>query len=72
MPDAPHSPPPYPLPLIEFRVLDHNAVAMGVDLGDLMENAGRAVADAARARWSRMGYRTLARIINRAGVGCRP
>jgi len=51
MPDAPHSPPPYPLPLIEFRVLDHNAVAMGTDLGDLMKNAGRAVADAVRARW---------------------
>ena len=34
------------LPLTEFRVLDHNAVALGIDLGELMETAGKAVADA--------------------------
>jgi hypothetical protein len=25
------------LPLAEFRVLDHNAVALGIDLGELMD-----------------------------------
>jgi len=39
------------LPLVEFRVLDHNAVALGVDLGELMENAGKVVADTLRERF---------------------
>ena len=39
------------LPLVEFRVLDHNAVALGVDLGELMENAGKLVADTLRERF---------------------
>jgi len=39
------------LPLAEFRVLDHNAVALGTDLGELMETAGKAVADALRERF---------------------
>ena len=39
------------LPLVEFRVLDHNAVALGIDLGELMENAGQAVADTLRERF---------------------
>ncbi len=39
------------LPLTEFRVLDHNAVALGIDLGELMETAGKAVADALHERF---------------------
>ena len=39
------------LPLVEFRVLDHNAIALGIDLGELMENAGKAVADTLRERF---------------------
>ena len=39
------------LPLVEFRVLDHNAIALGIDLGELMENAGQAVADTLRERF---------------------
>ena len=39
------------LPLVEFRVLDHNAIALGIDLGELMENAGKAVVDTLRERF---------------------
>jgi hydroxyethylthiazole kinase-like uncharacterized protein yjeF len=39
------------LPLTEFRVLDHNAIALGTDLGELMETAGKAVADALHERF---------------------
>jgi hydroxyethylthiazole kinase-like uncharacterized protein yjeF len=39
------------LPLAEFRVLDHNAVALDTDLGELMETAGKAVANALRERF---------------------
>ncbi|HVM45607.1 MAG TPA: NAD(P)H-hydrate epimerase, partial [Candidatus Thermoplasmatota archaeon] len=38
------------IPLSEARVLDRNAEALGVSVAQLMENAGRAVADAVAAR----------------------
>nr|AIF06666.1 sugar kinase [uncultured marine group II/III euryarchaeote KM3_194_G04] len=41
------------LSLAEFRVLDQNAVALDTDLGELMETAGKAVADALRERFPR-------------------
>lgn len=39
------------LPLVEFRVLDHNAVGMGISLAQLMERAGKAVAQEILERW---------------------
>ena len=39
------------LDLIEFRVLDHNAVGMGISLTRLMEKAGAGVADQICERW---------------------
>lgn len=43
------------LPLVEFRVLDHNAVAIGISLARLMERAGEAVARGIVERWSTPG-----------------
>ncbi len=43
------------LPLVEFRVLDHNAVGMGVSLAQLMERAGEVVAQSVLERWKTPG-----------------
>ncbi|HKZ99729.1 MAG TPA: NAD(P)H-hydrate dehydratase [Thermoplasmata archaeon] len=47
------------LPAIEMRVLDRNAEHFGVSIGELMENAGRAVADLARREFGVSGKRVL-------------
>ncbi len=43
----------------EMRVLDRNAEAMGVRILDLMENAGKAVADAVLREFAAKGKRVL-------------
>ncbi len=44
---------------VEMRVLDRNAQHFGVSILDLMENAGRAVADAARREFAAAGKKVL-------------
>src|SRR2546427_13156616 len=43
----------------EMRVLDRNAQYFGVSILELMENAGKAVADAARSEFAAAGKRVL-------------
>src|SRR3990170_3084936 len=47
------------IPAIEMRVLDRNAVHFGVSILELMENAGKAVADVARKAFRVAGKRVL-------------
>lgn len=47
------------LPALEMRVLDRNAEWMGVKILDLMENAGKAVADAALRELDARGKKVL-------------
>src|SRR2546425_11270333 len=43
----------------DMRVLDRNAQYFGVSILELMENAGKAVADAARSEFAAAGKRVL-------------
>jgi NAD(P)H-hydrate epimerase len=47
------------LPAVEMRVLDRNAEHFGVPIAELMENAGRAVADIAKKAFGIAGKRVL-------------
>ena len=47
------------LPLVEFRVLDHNAVGLGISLANLMERAGMAVSQEVLKRWTVPGHANI-------------